>query len=414
MTELNLNRQIGESEEQYIWRVGGYIADGLLGPSPIAAWEAVAERINEQFRDPADEPHRGESAYRKQYQTARRFWEKLFSMWSGSRKQDESIQKQLDELAIAKKQFYDQRREYSKQLVGHARAQHLYEEMIRVVGEMQNELPVSFTVTQGDGVTTDTEAMLVFSDWHYGMTTDNIWNKYDVNICKSRVAQVVCAASEKLARHKPKRLHIVVLGDMFHGAIHTGCRVAAEEDTVSQLMHSTELLANAIIALSDVVPEVFVYSTYGNHARTVQNKADSVHADNMERVIPWWLKQRFDQVSCKNITMVDANVGEYLFFDICGYTIAASHGDLDTLKTAGVNINTLLSKKFGKTVDYVFVADKHHLESHGSFGIDAILVRSLCGVDEYANNHRVFDDPAQTLCFFSPGQHMDGHYELRL
>ena len=40
------------------------------------------------------------------------------------------------------------------------------------------------------------------------------------------------------------------------------------------------------------VNEVSVYSTYGNHARTVQKKEDSIHSDNMERIIPWWLSYR--------------------------------------------------------------------------------------------------------------------------
>lgn len=57
-------------------------------------------------------------------------------------------------------------------------------------------------------------------------------------------------------------------------------------------MHVSELIAEAVNDLSSIVNSVVVYSCYGNHLRTVQNKKDSVHSDNIEKIVPWWLKQR--------------------------------------------------------------------------------------------------------------------------
>ena len=37
----------------------------------------------------------------------------------------------------------------------------------------------------------DSEAVITFADWHYGMTTNNIWNKYNTDICRQRVSEFV-------------------------------------------------------------------------------------------------------------------------------------------------------------------------------------------------------------------------------
>ena len=62
--------------------------------------------------------------------------------------------------------------------------------------------------------------------------------------------------------------------------------------------------------------------------------------------------------------------------------------DLDKFKDIGVTINSLFSKKYGKTIDYTFSGDKHHLEAFEQFGVESTLVGSLCGTDEYAKSLR--------------------------
>ena len=114
-----------------------------------------------------------------------------------------------------------------------------------------------------------------------------------------------------------------------------------------------KFLANFINALSVYVDEIDVYSTYGNHARTIQNKEDSIHADNMERIIPWWLKQRLKDN--KRVNIVDSDYHEFIYFNVCGYDIVCTHGDLDKFKdddyiclgpcTAGGYVYTSFTKR---------------------------------------------------------------------
>jgi len=119
-----------------------------------------------------------------------------------------------------------------------------------------------------------------------------VWETYDTDICISRAAELCIAATQRLRLHRCKVAHIVLLGDMAHGAIHTSARVASEELVCDQIMNVSEVLAQFISMIADNVESTCVHSTYGNHLRTVQIKDDNIHADNMEKIIPWWLKQR--------------------------------------------------------------------------------------------------------------------------
>ena len=94
----------------------------------------------------------------------------------------------------------------------------------------------------------DNEAVIVFADWHYGMTTDNIWERYNTEVCRRRVEHLVETAIERIKLHRCRKLHILLLGDMAHGAIHTSARVASEELVCDQVMQVSEIIAQAVNA----------------------------------------------------------------------------------------------------------------------------------------------------------------------
>lgn len=400
-----LQKLPNENESQYIWKVGQAKDSGIIDNT----WEELCPILNTQCGI-SEEDFRGSSAWRKRYRVMQQAWDDVFSQQGFVDEHAATIKEQTDELYKAKRQLFDQRREYNKLLVSDARADHLTERLI----EAANLVPLQdysnmFTFNNN---LTDEEAVLCLSDWHYGQVTNNIWNIYNTKICKERVVNLFDKVANALQEHEIKTLHIVLLGDFVNGAIHTGSRVAAEENTCEQLMHVSEILANLINALSVYVGNINVYSTYGNHARTIQHKDDSIHADNMERVIPWWLKQRL--ANNDKINIVDSEFYEFIYFNVCGYNVVCTHGDLDRFRDIGVTINSLFSKKFGTTIDYTFSGDKHHLEAFEQFGIESHLVGSLCGTDEYANNKRLYSNPMQTLCIFTPEDGKLCTYNIKL
>lgn len=322
------------------------------------------------------------------------------------------IDSKIAELRKERQKFYDQRREYNKLLSADARSENLCETLIKAakgltdtVGNLYNHK--CNCVNEAS----DNEGVLVFSDWHFGLKTENVFNKFDTQICRERVQTVVKKAAERISLHSCKRLHIAVLGDLYHGAIHNSARVASEELTCDQLMQAAEILAQSIEYLNQYVEETVVYTTYGNHARTVQSKNESIHRDNMERIIPWWLEQRLSRYD--DITIVPDNGNEFIYINTCGHGICAVHGDNDSVKTAPRLLTTLFHKKYRKDIEYILLGDKHHGESFDEMGVTAFLCGSLCGTDDYANGKRLYSEPSQLLMISNPECGIDAEYRIR-
>lgn len=395
----DLKKMENETQDQYFYRIC------MMKDNLGFTWTQIADIMNDELGLSC-----GESKYRKDWWAFNRIFNANVDKLIGDNTYSNELQEQIDELYKVKKQVSDQRREYNKMLASDARADNLTEKLI----EAANLVPLQdySNIFKFTNSVSNEEAILCLSDWHYGQVTNNIWNSYNTDICKQRVAKLFEKVSIALEEHRINTLHIVLLGDFINGAIHVGSRVAAEENACEQLMHVSELLANFINALSVYVDKVNVYSTYGNHARTIQNKDDSIHADNMERVIPWWLKQRL--VKNNKVNVVDSEYYEFIYFNVCGHDIVCTHGDLDKFRDIGVTINSLFSKKYGKTIDYTFSGDKHHLEAFEQFGVESALVGSLCGTDEYANNKRLYSYPMQTLCIFTPEDGKLCTYNIKL
>lgn len=332
---------------------------------------------------------------------------------------DEKVISEIDakiiDLKKEQKRFYDQRREFNKIVAQDGRREHLYESLIRAAESLKDTIGCVYDRDEPDDdyilSTSDTEAVLVLNDWHYGMTTDNIFNEYNTEICKRRVKYLTARVTERLDKHKCSILHIVVLGDMIHGAIHTSARVASNELVCDQLMQVSELLAQTILHLSKFTNEVYVYTTYGNHARTVQNKQDNIHRDNMERIIPWWLEQRLS--GSKNIYIVDDSKTEFLLFNVAGHDFCATHGDLDTVKNSPRLFSSLFNR-MGANIEYILLGDKHHVEEVEDVGVQAKLCGALCGSDDYANERRLYSLPSQLMMIVDPELGVDAEYKIKL
>ena len=322
------------------------------------------------------------------------------------------------ELQKERQQFFDQRRELNKILNSEGRRDHLYDMLIQAANNIPKEVGLISTNDSIESVTvSENEAVIVLCDWHYGMVTDNTWNYYDTETCRTRVELLLNEVIKRLKVHQCRRAHIVLLGDAIQGGIHVSSRVASEELVCDQLMHVSEIIAQFVIKVSAHVEGVDVYSTFGNHARTVQNKRDNLHMDNMERIIPWWLQQRIvaEESACGrplNIIVHMDETYEFLLFDVCGYGFCASHGDLDTVKTSPKLLATLFHKTLGKDISYILLADKHHEESFEELGVEALLCGSLCGTDEYANAKRLYSYPFQLMLIVNPLVGVDARYKI--
>ena len=320
------------------------------------------------------------------------------------------IDMKMIELQKERQRYNDQRREFNKVVAAEGRKEHLYESLVHAANNLEMSVGQLFGYEERLEDLSDNEAVLVFSDWHYGLVVNNVFNLYNKEICRERVKETVMRAAERIALHECSVLHIVCLGDAVHGCIHIGTRVASEELVCDQLMQVSEILAQAICKLSTVVKETHVYMTYGNHGRTIQKKEDSVHRDNMERLIPWWISERLSGYD--NIHIEKESDSEFIIFNAAGHDFVASHGDLDSVKASPKLLTTLFNKQFGRNIEYILLGDKHHRESFEELGITAMICGSLCGADDYANEKRLYSTPSQLLLIVNPKRGVDAEYRI--
>lgn len=299
------------------------------------------------------------------------------------------------EVYKAKKQFYDQRREYNKLLTEEARWSHIEEELIRCANALNEKkafVPAPPVHIYGES----REAILVLSDWHFGLTTDNIWNQYNIEIADRRIQKLINEVSLKIQENNIGKLHVLLLGDIVSGEIHTSIRVANSENVVDQLMMVSERIAELVAQLSDLVEFVEIHSTWGNHARVTASYKDAIHDSNLERLIPFWLEQRFKD---RDDVYVDHdNAHELVSITSLGHNICATHGDLDNSKTNPMmTLPVLYEKNFGRKAKIIITAHLHHVFCNEVMDVIHVGVGALCGADEYAKDKRLFSKPSQTL-----------------
>ena len=344
------------------------------------------------------------------YAVAQYFKKKYSSTASSSPSYEDELDEKILTFKKEAKKFYDQRREFNNRVYKESRSEYVEDQIIAAANRLNDDYPL-IAHKDSIGMLNENEAVVVFSDWHYGMTTDNIWGSYNTRVCIDRVGSLVAKVKERIKLHGCKMVHIILLGDLAHGAIHTSARVAAEELVCDQIMNVSEIVAQAISMIADATEETLVYATYGNHLRTVQNKKDNLHADNMEKLIPWWLELRLGERN--DIRFPGGEIHEFITMVVCGRRIVAAHGDLDNVKSAGQMLNTLFTKKYGHTLDYIILGDRHHEEWFDELGIKAMIAGCLCGTDEYANGKRLYSNPSQLMMVFNPENGCDAVYQIQ-
>lgn len=397
--QSKFTRRPEESEYEYIYRIAS-------SKDAIGSWQDVADLLNAELGYEYTE-----SKYRKDFAAFKKMFEANRALLSDSETQAKNLSEREIAFKIEARKFYDQRQALNRAVTKQARE----EELRRCIEESALKLNDLFPLLLSPAAPSidyqQNEAVLCLADWHYGMVCDHIFNRYDPDVCRMRVRRLTDLVKEKIQLHGVECLHILLLGDFAHGAIHPTVRLESQEKTCEQLMHVSEILAEMINELALCSISIHVHATYGNHMRTMQNKKESIHSDNMERIIPWWLSARLQNNPFVKIHPADS---EFITLEVCGEGIVATHGDLDAVKDFGVTASMLFAKSMDCPVSYAIMADKHHIEGLERFGVESIIVPALCGSDDHAHSKRLYSKPGQTMMIFTPGYGRDAIYQFKL
>lgn len=239
---------------------------------------------------------------------------------------------------------------------------------------------------------TNRTGILLLSDWHYGITINNHWNKYDPDVCRERVGKLLAQTIRLIDVYGIETLYVLNLGDLISGRIHAQLRIENREDAVSQVIHVSELLAQF---LNDLSKHVYVeyYDCLDNHSRVEPNIKESLRLESLARIITWYLKERFYGRNDVSIAFNDYSDDIISFRTENGWNVVGVHGDLDPQKAVIKNMRGMLDER----PDLVCTAHLHHFSANEEN--ECVMVSNPClmGTDGFAESKRLTSRPAQTF-----------------
>lgn len=382
MTEFQINRLPGESEEEFIWRLGTAKDAGALDMD----WGGIADIVNREFRYDESE-YRNESAYRKPYQQAKRFYEAGVFKELTSEAYVAIIRAEQEELRREKMKVQSEKLEYSRWLREHARDELIAEKLVNAIRELQTIESVTPIRTEGADpcAPRDKVGILCYGDEHYGAEFEikGLWgetiNAYSPEIFELRMNMLLQAAIAKGKSLGLTSLRVYSLGDEIDGILRASQLMKLRYGVVESTIRYAEFICQWLNELSKYF-HIYFHMTEGNHSelRMISQPKGTFTDDNMSRVIKQFIKVRLEDN--ENFTLVENDTG-LIFDQVFGFDILGVHGEVKNMSAALKNFSTI----YDTNVDILIGGHKHHAQSETvGIGKDVVNVPSMIGVDHFS------------------------------
>ena len=375
---IDLHRLNNENEEQFIWRLGRAKDAGELDME----WAEIAQIINREFREDESE-YRDESAYRKPYQQARRFYERGVFKDLTSEAYLKIIADEIRQLKIEKQKLSDEKLEYNRWLREQSRDELICEKICDSIHKLE---PLQFPTAQA--VTWEynpRESVLCFADTHYGTEFEikglfgDIINKYSPEIFEERMDALLRQVIQVIGEKGLTKIKIFSLGDELDGILRASQLMKLRYGVVESTVKYSEYICNWLNELTKYVSVDF-YSVQGNHTelRLISQPKGTFVNENMSKIINEFIKERLKDNP--NFTF-HTNDSGLIFENICGYNILGIHGEVKNMDTA---LQTF-TNTYNTMIDILVGGHKHHYaaETVGK-NREVISVPSIIGIDDYS------------------------------
>ena len=320
--------------------------------------------------------------------TWRRDSKKMLSQESPS--DAESIKELLLEFRKERYKISDERTQNNALIRRMAREETIKEIALETAKEMSSKKILPKYTPQITNI--NQEAILQISDWHYGIEIDNFLNKFDPDECVKRVALLLEHSKQYFIKNPVKKIHVVNLGDLIAGRIHSQIRLQSRYDVITQTLHVAELLAEFLTELTSIAP-VEYYDCLDNHSRVEPNKSEHLDLESLARIIPWFLRYRLEN-SNVNININPINEDIITFNVLDGkYAIGGVHGHKDRPGKVVDNLTMMTKIDF----DLILTAHLHHFSCDEKNETIVVSNGSLMGTDSYAVDLRLSSIPSQNI-----------------
>lgn len=375
---MKYQRYENESDEELIYRV-------CKDKDLIGTWTDVADILNELLGQEYTE-----SKYRKQYSAFVKMFNANENKFIDNDEYVKEIKLQQQELKKERQKLSDERVELNKQIREQARRESFEDLIKRVVCENTEPITVSVPTVRARYVT-DNDILAHITDIHTGIEIDNFKNKFNQDVLKQRIEKYTQEILNVKRVHNSENCYLVV-SEILSGIIHNTLRIQNNMDLMEQFKYISELLASMFIELANEFNEVYVYTVMGNHSRISPKKEDSLQGENMDILLPFYLKARLQNIY--NIHICDNDIcDDIAIFEIRGNKVCASHGNLDSPNNAYQHFVGM----FKIFPDIILLGHRHFNAITTVDGCKIIQSGSFCGTDDYALSIRKTGRPEQYI-----------------
>lgn len=361
-----------ETLEEYGLRIGTACDERRL------TWEKAAEYLND-----ATGSENGECAYRKKYKSWRAGYD-----YALQHVHQEQLSTEVQRIKVEQVKARDERAAVNKIYRDVARVESIKDLITKAVVPYDKKDFLNIVQYEYS----DHDVIVCLSDLHTGAGIDSAWNKFDKEILKARLESYVAQIFNIVARHAAEKIHVLLLGDLINGHIHVNTRVQNNENSIEQVMTAAELVSNFVAELYEVCQHIDVYAVSGNHSRVFPNKEEQVPGDELEALIPFYMKARLQNLPGIEIKTdkLDPTFGG---FKARNSLVMYAHGDKDS-PTNVVEHLTLMVKQ---PIDLIFLGHRHTNGMTTVHGTKVIESGCVCGTDSFAVGVRKNDVPQQVV-----------------
>ena len=373
----DITRDTEENEEQYLFRLGQAKDNGLI----MLTWDEIATLMNKEFRVDETE-YRTEAAYRKCYNTARKFFE------SGVFASDQESMKKIEELQdeVKKERMKLQTLNLERNRLDRNEARHeLYYELI---GTVVDTLPLpDFKPIANEK--SDISYLLCFGDCHYGADFKCKNNEYSPTIFKERLKKLAGDTIEFVKKKNLNAIQILTTGDDLQGILRMTDLQLNDTNVVKSLVEFCRLIAMFLNEISAHCKVEYYAVPQANHTqiRPIGSKANELAGEDLEYIIGNYIADL-----CKDNNRVNVNLAneddDFTKIPIWNFNVYAMHGH--TIKNVNNAIRDLsiLNREF---IDYLILGHYHggkEFVNNDAAAIDTetIIVPSFIGGDPYSES----------------------------
>ena len=247
-------------------------------------------------------------------------------------------------------------------------------------------IPVHYTLFNST-----TDLLCHLTDIHTGIEIHNWKNDFDEDILKHRIEKFTSDIIDIRGQHGSENCYLVI-GEILSGLIHSNLRLQNNMDLMEQFKYISELISAMLIRMANHFNHIYVYVTPGNHSRISPKKEEALDGENMDVLLPFYLKARLQNI--ENVSICDNTIEpEIAMFNIRGNNVFAAHGHKDNPSSVVQNFTML----FGIKPDIVLLGHRH---TNGLTTVyDTKVIESGCvsGTDQFAMSIRKANRPEQTV-----------------